>query len=99
MSVGRLICVVFLSALSFALWREPVGRVFVIVFGVGLVEAWLGVFALMALFESLSALVEAGDPPDRLTALAETTVILLVSATLMALLAVLAGALAWRFAV
>ncbi|WZP00981.1 hypothetical protein EP7_002643 [Isosphaeraceae bacterium EP7] len=99
MSVGRLICVVFLFAIAFALWREPVGRVFVIVFGVGLVEAWLGVFALMALFESLLALIEAGDPPERLTALAESTVILIGSATIMALLAVIAGALAWRFAI
>ena len=89
MRLWQLILAIALLAILLTLGREPTPRLFLIIFGTGLGEVVLGLFAIMALFETVGALGAAKDLPSHAEAAAATTVVLALATGLMS---------AWMFA-
>ena len=83
MRVAHLVFVVAILALGMSLVREPIGRVFVIVFLTGVGELALGLTAVMALFQTVGALGEARTFFDHFEACAATLVVLAISSAAM----------------
>ena len=82
----RLIHLVFAVAVVgfvLTLSRDPIGRVFVIVFCTGLGEIVIGLASVMALFQTLGAFGEAKGVPAHCEALAATTMVLTLATALM----------------
>lgn len=72
---------IWMTAITLTVCREPIGRVAVIVFITGLIEIVLGTTAIMTLFRTLGAIGEA----RRITAYAEAvlaTMLVLVVASI-----------------
>jgi hypothetical protein len=76
MRLAHAIFLVAVIALIMAIAREPIGRVFLIVFATGLGEFALGLGAVMALFQTVGAFGEAKSLVSHLQAVVETTVVL-----------------------
>ena len=85
-------------AVAFALLRDEVGRVSVIVFATGLIVTLAGTSAIMALFQTIGALGEARTLYHHVEAVVATAVVLLVGSSGM-LGAMFAGAYLIRLAV
>lgn len=83
MRLAHLILIVALLAFVMALAREPIGRVFVIVFATGLGEIVVGLGSITALFQTVGAIGEAKTLAARAEALAATTLVLAVGAAAM----------------
>jgi hypothetical protein len=78
MKLWQMVFAIVLIAVVLVLFRDPTGRVFVIVFVTGLGEFVLGLAAVMALFQTVGALGEAKGLFDHFEALAATTGVLAV---------------------
>jgi hypothetical protein len=89
MRLWHLVTAVALVAFSMMLARDPLTRVFLIIFTTGLGEVVLGLAAVMALFQMIGALGEARTLPAHAEAAAATTVILALATGAMS---------AWMFA-
>jgi hypothetical protein len=83
MRILHLIFAILVFALVLSLWREPAGRVAVIVFGTGVGELVFGVTAVMVLFQSVGLLGEARGLIRHAEAIAITTLVLAVATTVM----------------
>jgi hypothetical protein len=83
MRLAHVLFAVGLIAIVMTLFRDPFGRVFVIVFATGVGEVVLGLAALMALFQTVGALGQAEGLSDHAEALAATSVILAVASVTM----------------
>lgn len=70
-------------AVVLTITRDPVGRVFVIVFATGLGEIVLGLTSVMALFQTVGAIGDAKRLSDHVEAVAATTAVLAVGSALM----------------
>src|SRR5690349_1207061 len=84
MRLWHLVFGVLVVSLALALSRDPVGRVAVIVFLIGLGEAVLGTTALMALFQTIGAIGAARTCFEHAEAFLATTVVLTVASWIMA---------------
>jgi hypothetical protein len=83
----RLVQLVFLVAvigLVMAVFRDPVGRVAVIVFTTGLGMFVFGLLGVMALFQTIGAFGEADTFVAHIEAVAATSVVLAMASTAMA---------------
>lgn len=89
MRLLHLVFAVAVVALVLTLVRDPIGRVFVIVFGTGLGEIVIGLASIMALFQTLGAFGEAKGVPAHCEAFAATTMVLALATAVMS---------AWLFA-
>jgi uncharacterized membrane protein len=83
MRIAHLVLIVAVLALGMSLTREPMGRVFVIVFLTGVGELVLALAAIMALFQTVGALGEARTLFDHCEAFLATVVVLAVGSTAM----------------
>lgn len=83
MRILHLILIVFFVALGLAISREPIGRVALIVFVVGLGEFVLGGIALYQLFDAVQDLGQARGLLDHLQAIALTSVVLVSASVIM----------------
>ena len=83
MRLAHLLLVVAVLAFVLALARDPMGRVFVIVFTTGVSELALGLTSIMALFQAVGAFGEAKSFSAHAEALAATTVVLAVGTAAM----------------
>ncbi len=79
MRLSTLTFLILVLAVVFALLRDEVGRVGVIVFITGLAVTVGGVTAIMALFQTIGAFGEAQTVYAHVEALAATAVVLVVS--------------------
>ena len=84
MRLAHLVFAVAALAVVLTMAREPIGRVFVIVFLTGLGEIVFGLAAVMALFQTVGAFGEAKSAYAHFEAVAATTVVLSLATTLMA---------------
>jgi hypothetical protein len=84
MRILHLIFAILVLALVMSLWREPAGRVAVIVFGTGVGELIFGVTSVMVLFQSVGLIGEARRRVAYAEAVAITTLVLAVATTVMA---------------
>ena len=89
MRLMHLVGAVAFIALGLTLWREPMTRVFIIVFVTGLGEITFGLVALMALFQTIGALGEAEEAVEHLEAIVATSAVLALASAVMS---------AWLFA-
>lgn len=83
MRLAHLLFLVALLALTLTMLREPIGRVFVIVFLTGLGELVLGLTAVMALFQTIGSFGDAKEFVEHVEALAATTVVLAIGTAAM----------------
>ncbi len=83
MRILHIIYGVFMLALAFAVAREPVGRVAVIVFITLGGELVCGTTAVMLLFHTVASIGEARDALDCVQGLMATAVVLVVASWLM----------------
>jgi hypothetical protein len=83
MRILHLIFAILVFALVLSLWREPAGRVAIIVFGTGVGELIFGLTTVMVLFQSVGLIGEARGPIRHAEAIAITTLVLAVATTVM----------------
>ena len=83
MRLWHLVALVAAAAVVTTLARDPLSRIFLIVFATGLGEFVLGLGAVMTLFQTVGALGEARGLADHAEALAATSVVLAVSSAVM----------------
>jgi hypothetical protein len=98
MRLWHLIFAVAGVSLVMTLAREPLTRVFLIVFATGVGEVALGLIGVMALFQTLGALGEAKKVVDGAEALAATSVVLAVATAAMSACLFAGFWLVWTFA-
>ena len=89
MRLLHLVFLVAVIAVVMTLAREPITRVFMIVFVTGLGEITFGLAAILALFQTIGALGEAQGLPARTEAIVATSLVLAVATAVMS---------AWLFA-
>lgn len=89
MRLWHLLAFVLGVSLVLTLARDPLTRVFLIVFVTGLGEVFLGLVAVMSLFQTVGALGQARGPAEHAEALAATSVVLATATAVMG---------AWLFA-
>ncbi len=83
MKIWHLTVVILIVAVVLTLFRDPVGRVGVIMFVTGLGEAVFGVTAIMALFQTIGAIGMARGVFEHAEAVAETSLVLVVATAVM----------------
>ncbi len=83
MRIWHLIVAVIITATFLTLWRDPVGRVALIVFVTGLGEVFFGLTALLALFRTIGAIGQARRLSAYAEALVATGLVLVVASALM----------------
>jgi hypothetical protein len=83
MRLGQLVFGIAIIGTLMALYREPIGRVFIIVFFTGLGEIVFGMTSLMALFQTVGAIGEADSISSHLEALLQTLVVLTIATAIM----------------
>jgi hypothetical protein len=83
MRLWHMVSAVAFLALVLTLFRDPISRVFLIVFTTGLGEVVLGLLAVMTLFETIGAIGEAKGLAEHAEALAATSVVLCVAWAVM----------------
>jgi hypothetical protein len=83
MRLWHLVALVAAAAVVCTLARDPLSRIFLIVFVTGLGEVVLGLAAVMTLFQTVGALGEARGLADHAEALAATSVVLAIATALM----------------
>ncbi len=98
MRLSTLAFLVLILALIFAIVRDEVGRVAVIVFFTGLGTVVAGLGSIMALFQAVGALGEARTVSAHVEALAATVLVLSFGSTLVLGL-LLGGGLLIRWAI
>jgi hypothetical protein len=70
-------------ALVLTLFRDPITRVFLILFTTGLGEVVLGLMAVMTLFQTIGSIGEAKGLAEHAEALAATSVVLCLATAVM----------------
>jgi hypothetical protein len=83
MRLLHLVYIVFMLALAFAVAREPVGRVALVVFVTLAGELACGTTAMMLLFQTVAAIGEARGVLEYVQSLMATAFVLVVAAWLM----------------
>jgi hypothetical protein len=83
MRLWHLLFGVFLTALLLVIIRDPAGRVGVVVFFTGLGEVVFGVFALLALFQTVGAIGQSDSLASYLQALTATILVLAIASFVM----------------
>jgi hypothetical protein len=83
MRLWHVMVLMFVLATLMAIWREPVGRVAVVVFAIGLAELVLGLAAVMTLFRTVGAFGQARRLIAYAEALLATTLVLLAASLSM----------------
>ena len=83
MRLWHMFLLVAALAIVMTLFRDPMGRVFVIVFATGAGELVLGLAGVLALFQTIGAVGEARGLYDHLEALAATGVVLGLATCMM----------------
>lgn len=83
MRLWHLVGLVVASAIVMTLARDPMARVFLIVFTTGLGEVALGLGSVMTLFQTIGAIGNARGLAEYAEALAATSVVLTLATALM----------------
>jgi hypothetical protein len=86
MRLWHLVLGIFVTALALSIARDPIGRVALIVFVVGLGEVVSGTVALLALFQTVGAIGEADSLSTHAGAVLATSVVLAAATSIMAAL-------------
>ena len=86
MRLSHLIFIVMLSALLLTIGKDPVGRVALVVFTIGVGVFVSGLTAIMALFQTVGAIGYARAIGEYLFAIAATLVVLIIGSVTMAAL-------------
>jgi hypothetical protein len=83
MRLWHFLLAVFFLGIIFALAREEVGRVSLVVFVTGFAEFFLGTMAIMALFQTVGSIGEARGITEHFLAIVATILVLIVAALVM----------------
>jgi hypothetical protein len=83
MRLSHFLFAVAMFGIVLALARDPMARVFLIVFATGLGEVVFGLMAIMGLFQTVGALGEARGLSEHAEALAATSFVLAVGTAAM----------------
>jgi hypothetical protein len=83
MRLLQLLFVIALIAVGMAVSRDPIGRVFLVVFLTGVGEFAFGLTAVMALFQTVGAFGEARSVQAHLEAVAATGFVLAIATAVM----------------
>ena len=86
MRLWHLMLAVFLAAVLLAIARDPVGRVAIVVFFTGLGEFFMGLAAVMTLFQTIGAIGYARDLVSYAKAISSTIAVLIIASVCMNLL-------------
>jgi hypothetical protein len=98
MRLWHVVWLVAATAFVLTLARDPITRIFLIVFTTGLGEVVFGLTAVMALFQTVGALGEAKGLVDHAEALMATSVVLGLATALMSGWLFVGFWLVWAFA-
>jgi hypothetical protein len=83
MRLVQLLFAVAVLALLMTIFRDPIGRVAVIVFATGVAEVVFGLLGIMGLFQTIGALGEADTFTAHLEAVAATSAVLALASAAM----------------
>lgn len=83
MRLWHFLLAVLLLGMVFAIAREEVGRVSLVVFMTGFAEFFLGTTAIMALFQTFGSLGDARGIVEHAVAIAATILVLVVATLIM----------------
>lgn len=93
MRILHLVYAVFMIALAFAVAREPVGRVAVVVFVTLAGELICGTSAIMLLFQTVGSIGDARGVLDYVQGLMATAIVLVVASWLMVRMLYICGSI------
>jgi hypothetical protein len=83
MRLWHLVLLIMMLGFTLGILRDPVGRIALIVFVTALGEAVLGTTAVLALFQTIGELGMARGVLAHATAVAATTLVLIIATTVM----------------
>lgn len=83
MRLWHLLTAILVVALVLVLMRDPVGRVSMVVFVMGLGETALGTAALLILFQTIAAIGHANRPGQYFEAVTATIAVLAIASLVM----------------
>jgi hypothetical protein len=83
MRLWHLVLFILMLSLVLTIFRDPVGRVALIVFATALGEVVFGTTAVLALFQTIGSLGEAKGVLAHAEAVASTALVLIVATTIM----------------
>lgn len=83
MKIWHILFAIFLAALAMAIWRDPVGRVALVVFVTSLSMIGLGTASLLFLFRAISAVGSAQSMFSTIEACAATAGVLIFGGSSM----------------